>query len=87
MLPVNLERELEESALVRSVRSNNEAVTTTLDAIRIARNGLSHGTTAYDRRELAEAANILERVVRGHLLRLLGATDEVITRVLSPTYD
>jgi hypothetical protein len=83
-LPVNLEPELEESALVRSVRSDNEAVTTTLDAIRIARNGLSHGTKAYDRRNLAQAANIFERVVRGHLLRLLGASTDAITRVLSP---
>lgn len=84
MLPVNLEPELEKSALVRSVRSDNETVNTTLDAIRIARNGLSHGTKAYDRRELAEVANILERAVRGHLLRLLEASPEAIARVLSP---
>lgn len=83
-LPVNLEPELEESALVRSVRSENETVNTTLDAIRIARNGLSHGTKAYEKRELAEAANILERAVRGHLLRLLEASPEAIERVLSP---
>ena len=59
---------------------------TTLDAIRIARNGLSHGTKAYDKGELAEAANILERAVRGHLLRLLEASPEAIERVLSPEY-
>ncbi len=84
MLPINLEPELGESALVRSVRSDNETVNTTLDAIRTARNDLSHGTKAYDRQELAEAANILERAVRGHLLRLLNASPEAIGRVLSP---
>jgi hypothetical protein len=83
MLPVDLEPDLARSALVESVRSDNESVTKTLDAIRIARNGLSHGTKAYDRRELAEVADILERVVRGHLLRLLGTSTEAITRVLS----
>ncbi|SKQ76421.1 Uncharacterised protein [Mycobacteroides abscessus subsp. abscessus] len=84
ILPVDLEPELEQSALVQSVRSDNETVSTTLDAIRIARNGLSHGTKAYNRQELAEAANILERAVRGHLFRLLEASPEAIERVLSP---
>jgi hypothetical protein len=83
-LPVDLEPELADSALVRSVRSDNPTINTTLDAIRVTRNGLSHGTKAYDRQELAEAANIFERVVRGHLLRLLGTSTEAITRVLSP---
>jgi hypothetical protein len=84
-LPVDLEPELAKSALVKSVRSDDRTVTTTLNAIRVARNDLSHGNKAYDRRELAEAANILERVVRGHLLRLLGTSTEAITRVVSPT--
>lgn len=85
-LPVNLEAELTESALVKSVRSQDAKVTGTLDAVRVARNDLSHGNKAFDRRELVGAADILERVVRGHLLRLLGATNEVITRVLSPAF-
>jgi hypothetical protein len=83
-LPCNLEAELAESALVKSVRSEDSSVTATLDAIRVARNDLSHGTRAFDQRDLAEAADIFERVVRGHLLRLLGASTEAIARVLSP---
>ncbi|TDH24415.1 hypothetical protein [Mycobacteroides franklinii] len=83
MLPIDLEPELAKSALVESVRIDNDRVTSTLDAIRIARNDLSHGTKAYDRLELAGVADILERAVRGHLLRLLGTSTDAITRALS----
>ena len=83
-LPIDLEAELTDGALVKSVRSQFPTVTSTLDAIRIVRNDLSHGNRTYDRHALAEAADILERVVRGHLLRLLDASDEIVRRVLSP---
>ncbi|WP_293002627.1 hypothetical protein [Mycobacterium sp.] len=64
-LPVDLEPELTESALVKSVRAEDVKITGTLDAVRVARNDLSHGNRAFGRRELAEAADILERLVRG----------------------
>ena len=82
-LPLNLEPELTNSALVESVRAENDDVTTTLDAVRVVRNHLSHGTRTYERQDLAEAADVFERAVRGHLLRLLGASTEAIKRVLS----
>jgi len=82
-LPISLESALTNTALVKSVRSVDENTTTTLDAIRVVRNDLSHGNRTYDRQDLAEAADILERAVRGHLLRLLGASTEAIRRVLS----
>jgi hypothetical protein len=83
-LPIDLESELTDGMLVTSVRSENPNVTSTLDAIRIVRNDLSHGNRTYDRQALSEAADIFERVVRGHLLRLLDVSDEIVTRVLSP---
>jgi hypothetical protein len=81
-LPVDVEPELADSVLVKSVRSDDPSVTSTLDAIRVVRNDLSHGNKTYDRQALAETADIFERVVRGHLLRLLGVSDETINRVL-----
>lgn len=83
-LPVDVEQGFADSALVKSVRSDDPSVSSTLDAIRVVRNDLSHGNRTYDRLELAEAADILERVVRAHLLRLLGVSNEIITRVLTP---
>lgn len=83
-LPVDVEPVLADGALVKSVRSEDSSITSTLDALRVIRNNLSHGSKTYDRRDLSEAADILERVVRGHLLRLLGVSDEIITRVLAP---
>ncbi|BBY99457.1 HEPN domain-containing protein [Mycolicibacterium fallax] len=83
-LPVDVEPELAGGALVKSVRADDPNINSTLDALRVVRNGLSHGTKTYDRRELSEAADVLERVVRAHLLRLLGASDEILTRVLTP---
>lgn len=86
VLPVNLEDELTNSNLVKSVRSGDPKITSTLDAVRVARNDLSHGNKSFDRRDLAQAADILECAVRGHLLRLLDATPEVIMRVLSRSF-
>jgi ApeA N-terminal domain 1 len=57
-LPVNVEAELTETALVKSVRSNDANVRGTLDAVRVARNDLSHGNRAFDRHELAEARHL-----------------------------
>lgn len=83
-LPLDLVPELTRSALVGAVCREDESVNTPLDAIRVARNHLSHGTRTYERQHLAETADIFERAVRGHLLRLLGASTEAIKRVLSP---
>lgn len=54
-LPVDIEPRLAEGALVQSVRSEDPSITSTLDALRIVRNDLSHGNKTYDRRELSDA--------------------------------
>jgi hypothetical protein len=82
-LPVDLQPELAETELVREVIADPDTnADTTLSALRIARNNLSHGTTTFDAYKLHHAAGILERAVRGHLLRLLDATEAAQRRVL-----
>jgi hypothetical protein len=84
-LPTDLESELASSDLVSSVPLDPSAgVNTALDVIRVVRNDLSHGNRTYDRHALGAAADILERVVRGHLLRLLEVSESAINRVLRP---
>lgn len=79
-LPVNGMDALASTALVKSLRASGRA-TTTPDALRHVRNDLAHGNRGYDLDELDEVVTVLERIVRGHALRLLGCPDPVITRV------
>jgi hypothetical protein len=84
-LPVDLEPELADCALVKTVIADaNTPADTTFGALRYVRNGLSHGTKTFDRYHLHAAAGILECVVRGHLLRLFAASEAAQTRVLKP---
>lgn len=85
-LPVDLEPELTSSELVQTVRSADDTIATTLDAVRVVRNDLSHGNKTYERQHLAQVADIFERAVRGHLLRLLGTSPAAIERVLRPDW-
>lgn len=85
VLPVNLMPELTESALVKTVISEVDSITTTVGALRHVRNQLSHGTETFDPHDLHVAASVLARAVRGHLLRLLDASAPAQERVLSPT--
>lgn len=82
-LPVDIAAELTDSWLVKAARAADPQITSTLDAIRDIRNKLSHGSKTYEQRHLAEVADVLERVVRGHLMRLLGVAPDSITRVLT----
>ena len=84
-LPADLEPELANCDLVKMVIVDADAnVDTTLGALRYVRNGLSHGTNTFDPDQLHDAAGILQRVVRGHLLRLLEASDAARSRAVEP---
>ncbi|MEI7059034.1 HEPN domain-containing protein [Nocardioides sp. CCNWLW239] len=72
---------LEKSALVSNVVAECNSKVEPLDALRIARNGLAHGTRGYDPDELHEVNEILDRVVRAHALRLLGCPPGVLSRL------
>jgi hypothetical protein len=86
-LPLDLEPELANCELVRAVIADpNENVETTEQALRYVRNHLSHGTKTFDPYQLHDAAGILQRAVRGHLLRLLNASEAAQRRaVAKPT--
>jgi hypothetical protein len=84
VLPINLEDELAQSNLVKTVVAQVDRVTTTVGALRYVRNQLSHGVETFAPRDLQTVAGILDRAVRGHLLRLLEASDAAQERVLAP---
>ena len=52
-----------------------------LGALRIARNGLAHGTRDFPVDHLHEVNDILDRLVRAHALRLLGCPPPVLVRL------
>jgi hypothetical protein len=82
-LHVDLQPELAKTELVTEVIADpSNSADSTLSAIRIARNDLSHGTKTFDPYKLHDVASILERAVRGHLLRLLEASEAAQQRVL-----
>ena len=84
-LPADLDPELANCGLVKMVIVDRTPdVDTTLGALRYVRNGLSHGTNTFDPDQLHDAAGILQRVVRGHLLRLLEASDAAQSRAVEP---
>lgn len=79
-LPVNGMDALTSTALVEGLCASGRA-TSTSDALRLVRNDLAHGNRGYEFDELDEVVAVLERIVRGHALRLLGCPDHVVTRV------
>jgi hypothetical protein len=83
-LPTNLEPELAQSELVKTVLAQVDKVTTTVGALRYVRNQLSHGKETFNPYHLHVVAGILGRAVRGHLLRLLEASEAAQKRVLAP---
>lgn len=84
VLPTNLEPELAQSELVKTVIAQVDQITTTVGALRYVRNQLSHGTETFAPYDLHVVAGILSRAVRGHLLRLLQASGPAQERVLAP---
>lgn len=55
-----------------------------LDALRVVRNGLAHGTRGFDAYDLDQVNDILDRLVRAHGLRLLGCPQSVFARLAVP---
>jgi hypothetical protein len=81
-LPIDLTPALEETALVKLLRSDERKPQGAFDALRLIRNDLSHGTRGYDAFDVDEVANLLDRVARAHLLRILGCELTALDRVL-----
>lgn len=79
-LPVNGMDALAKTTLVKDLLASKRA-TSTADALRLIRNDLAHGNRGYEFHELNEVVVVLEQIVRGHALRLLGCPELVITRV------
>ena len=79
-LPINGMDTLKSTGLVQGLRASGRAKSTP-EALRLVRNDLAHGNRGYPADELHEAVEVLERIVRGHALRLLGCPDPVVTRV------
>ncbi|MFW0797778.1 hypothetical protein AAFP30_28520 [Gordonia sp. CPCC 205515] len=72
---LSTEIHLAEIPAVAALISANGA-SSTIDALRVIRNGLSHGTVNYSDDDLRELTKYLHPVARAEFLRLLGATFE-----------
>lgn len=81
-LPVDLNEELAALPLITDRLAENKGLQGPYDALSVVRNDLAHGNRSYAADELAGARDVLERVVRAHLLRLLGLPDKVVQRAL-----
>ncbi|MEU0032121.1 HEPN domain-containing protein [Streptomyces sp. NPDC006335] len=80
-LPVNLMDQLSATDLVKEVQAADTTDLTTAGALRVVRNNLAHGNRGYDPYRLHEVVRLLEFIVRGHALRILGCPEPVISRV------
>lgn len=72
-------KEIEDSHLVKSLM--DRGAQNPFDALRIARNGLAHGTQGFPAEDLDQVNEILDRVVRAHALKLLGCPESVLNRL------
>ncbi|WP_371661328.1 hypothetical protein [Streptomyces sp. NBC_00280] len=81
-LPANIMDRLSTTELVMEVQAaNTTTALTTAGALRVVRNDLAHGNRGYAPHRLREVVRLLEFIVRGHALRILGCPDAVISRV------
>ncbi|MFJ4787584.1 hypothetical protein [Streptomyces sp. NPDC088794] len=81
-LPVNVMDRLSATELVKEVQAASTTVSlTTAGALRTVRNDLAHGNRGYDFYLLQKVVEILEFIVRGHALRILGCPEVVVSRV------
>ncbi|WUR81366.1 hypothetical protein OG967_22445 [Streptomyces phaeochromogenes] len=81
-LPLSIMDSLSTTELVKEVRAaNTNTALTTAGALRVVRNDLAHGNRGYEPHHLREVVRLLEFIVRGHALRILGCTEVVISRV------
>lgn len=78
-------KELQNLEIVQEFLSREEEpARSAADAVRLLRNDLAHGNRSYPQYQVAEAADVLHRLVRAHLLRVLGAGVEAQLRALHP---
>ncbi|MFD4231406.1 hypothetical protein [Streptomyces sp. NPDC058545] len=82
-LPVDTMDRLAKTSLVTEAMSEPPVPTTTASALRVVRNNLAHGNRGYEAHKLDKAVGILELIVRGHSLRILGCPDHVVERVFN----
>lgn len=82
-LPVNVLPELASKRLIVEMANDPRSPKGPLEALRLIRNDLAHGTQGFDARGLEEVALILERVTRAHMLRALGCPVAVQQTALS----
>ncbi|MEV4481712.1 hypothetical protein [Micromonospora coxensis] len=71
-LPYDVRDELNATTLVQQVKQDAGKPLGLPEALRIVRNGLSHGTKGYPTQDLHAVVQILDRVTRAHMLRVLG---------------
>lgn len=79
-LPINGMEALASTDLVKSLLDSERAKSVS-EALRVVRNDLAHGNRGYPADELDDVVTVVERIVRGHALRLLGCPDLVVARV------
>lgn len=84
-LPVDMMDRLTATQLVQEVIAEAPPGTTAANVLRVVRNDLAHGKRGYDADALDDAVRVLELIVRGHALRILGCPASVVERVLDPT--
>lgn len=80
-LPVDPTGRVEETSIIARMREVNKL--STVGALRTMRNCLAHGSGTYDPHELDEVCEILQIIVRAHLLRNLGVDPEIQEQFLS----
>ncbi len=79
-VPVDVTEELGRSALVTEVMVDPRKPTNSYDALRLVRNDLAHGARGYDAQAVHDVAQLLDGVVRAHMLRILGCSEDAQRR-------
>lgn len=82
-LPLDLTHELATKRLIQDLRADPRPHDGPVGTLRLIRNDLAHGRQGYDALDLHEVDDVLERVTRAHLLRILGCPTAVVERALS----
>ncbi|GAB2585218.1 hypothetical protein GCM10009593_25450 [Microlunatus antarcticus] len=83
-LPDDLGPRLADLALVDEVKASDDKVKNWAEALRVVRNGLSHGSRTWPAHLLAPAADLLDQIARAHLMRVIGCTTNALHTVLNP---
>jgi hypothetical protein len=79
-VPVDVTPALEKTDLIMEMMGDNRAPKRVAEALRFIRNDLAHGTRGYDARKLHDVVELLDSVVRAHLLRILGCSEDAQKR-------